>query len=140
MSLLGDEWNSVTSGISNEWHKFTNWVGQKKDEITSTVTNGVNTVTTAVSDEKQKIADDIDDAKHPIYSAIETGLTAIFGKQAMKWLVDTLLGFFGNKGGNNVQSFGSGDFTDTLTRWQRELNRDLGTKPTPPPQAKPAPT
>lgn len=133
---LSRQWDTV----KGEWHAVKGWISGKKDAVVNTVTQTYNNATAAAGDAKQRIEDNIDDAKHPVYSAIEMGLTAIFGKQAMKWLVDTLLGFFGKKGDNNVQSFGSGSFTDTLTRWQRELNRDPGTKPTPPPQAKPAPT
>jgi hypothetical protein len=131
---LSRQWDTV----KGEWNAVTGWVSGKKDAVVQGVTHTIDHVTAAAGDAKQRVEDNIDDARHPVYSAIEMGLTAIFGKQAMKWLVDTLLGFFGKSGNNNVQSFGSGSFTDTLTRWQRELNRDPATPP--PPQAKPAPT
>ena len=104
---------------------------------TQKVTQTYNDAAAYVGDQKQALEDKAADAMHPVYSSIEWGLQKIFGESAMRGFTEMLLGFF-DKG--DAQGFGSGEFSEALQRWDRELSRDLGKDPLKPKAAaNPAP-
>jgi hypothetical protein len=115
MSQQPDQRPKARSWLSQEWDAVNKWLSRAQ----ATVNRRIEQVSEVGTEAMQESLDSIDDAKHPLYTAVEMGLSAIFGKQAMKSMVDTLLGSFDEKSG-------TGEFSQALHRWQRELNRDLG--------------
>lgn len=132
-STLRTAWDWATGLPGQVWEGAKNlWNGTTKK-----VTDTFNSATQYVADTKQSLEDKAEDLKHPIYTAIKMALSGIFGKAAMRGVVEMALGFF-DKG--NAQGFGSGEFSETLQRWDREFSRDLGQEPLKPkPAAVPAP-
>jgi hypothetical protein len=125
--------NSITSKLRSAWDWAVGLPGRLYDDAKNLVhgtkqkiTQTYNNAVAAVSDETQAIEDKAADTAHPVYSSIEWGLQKIFGEANMRGFAEMLLGFF-DKG--NGQGFGSGEFSEALQRWDRELSRDLGQKP-----------
>jgi hypothetical protein len=109
---LQRQWDSVAGTVSGWWNGA-------KDTLTQTYNSTAQTVT----DVQQRAADTLDDVRHPLYTALRKGLSAVFGKAALKWSVDQVMSIFGDNN-KDVRAFGSGTFMAEMQKWQRQLERD----------------
>jgi hypothetical protein len=110
---------SETVGLKRVWDTVAGWWSGAKETVAQTYNN----TTQAISDAEQRAADTLDDVRHPLYTALKKGLSAVFGKAAVKWGVDEVMSIFGHDN-KDVHAFGSGTFMAEVQKWQRQFERD----------------